>query len=512
MGDLSAALSAYSLPLSLLIGLTLLTTIYLAYRESINFHAMDFLYGLPLVGKLASLSRDHSKSQKTGWLIAEETLCSDYKKHVSFISEREFLQRTEYLRKAGDTGRKPLSALLMLMLGFLIAAEALGFSFLLSTSMAQEGSANLHTVMTFAITSVIAVVFALIMHAAGHQLHRAALIGPAERARQADGSTLELKDIDLAKDQSIDDPRPECDQLLSRVGRNKSYSAVVAAVILIVAVAGGSTYMRIQHLNSTLIQEAVNGSDSGGNPFAQDKVAVPDEAKAPEQEALQRAKAESAGAAKGEGYAAFVVLGVIFVFTQFVGVMFGMKYGFAGRQGKEAYALTLGAGTYDEYVRAFAPRVHKAEARLRNLQQRIAASATAKALVLHGDFQEFLRRNQFTGLSTAQPSAPAAVASSEPAPVAAPVIAPLPPAPAPVAAQPAAAAPAAPADVAPEVASEVAVPSLERALAHLDTLADVEQKKLYTVSLPAGLRAQVVEEMKARKARAAALSELDDVF
>ena len=487
MSEFMAMVAANALPVGLLLGLVSMFAIYLAAREPWNYFFMDLVYGLPLVGKLQALSRDSTKSRKTGWLVSEEALCGDYGKYVNTVSEREFWRGSEYMRKAGDTGRKPLNAGMMILLGVLIAAESLGFSFLLSTAMAQEGSANLHTLMTFAVTLVLAIVFAYFMHAAGAQLHRSGLIGHAEKTWRDDGQSVDLTNgtIDLKTEQDKDDDKPDYVQLISRVGRNKSYGAVIGAGVLIALVAVGSTYMRIQHANSALVQEAITATDSGGNPFADGKGALPDEARASQDEALARARSEATTASGRESYAAFVVLGVIFVFTQFVGVMFGMKYGFAGSQGTDAYKLTRGFGTFDEYLRSFGSRIHTAEARLRNLQQRMASHSGSKALDLNGDFESYLRRRHFDSPGSTQPglSPPATlVAATAPAPAAV---------------------------ASAESADNI---TLAQALAGVDALSDVTQKKAFTVSLPHGLRAEVISAMKARKAQAAALSELDDVF
>lgn len=487
MSEFMAMLAANAVPVGVLMGLASLFAIYLAAREPFNYFFMDLFYGLPLVGKLGALSRDSTKSRKTGWLISEETLCGDYGKYVNTVSEREFWRGAEYMRKAGDTGRKPLSVAMMVLLGVLIAAESLGFSFLLSTAMAQEGSANLHTIMTFAVTLVLAIVFAYFMHAAGAQLHRSGLIGHAEKTWRDDGQSVDLTNgsIDLKTDQGKDDDKPDYVQLISRVGRNKSYGAVIGAGILIALVAIGSTYMRIQHANSALVQEAISAGAASGtdNPFADAKPGLPDEARASQDEALRRAREEATSASGRESYAAFVVLGVIFVFTQFVGVMFGMKYGFAGSQGGDAFKLTRGFGTYDEYLRSFAGRIHTAEARLRNLQQRMASHSGSKALDLNGDFETYLRRRHAGGAGGHVAVAPSPAPSPAPAPAPAPVVE---------------------AAASPQTVAE--------ALAALDALSDVAQKKTLTLTLPDALRAEVVAAIKTRKAQAAAMSELDDVF
>lgn len=483
MTEFLSLLSAYTLQLAIMSAATVLLVILWSYRDPILFWRLHLWYGFPVVGKLKSLSGDVTKSPTTGWFNSEESLCHDYKQYIHPIPERDFLRSIEYLRKAGDTGRKPLSAGMMLLLGVLIAAESLGFSFLLSTSMAQEGSANLHAIMTFAITSVIAIVFAFFMHLAGHQLHRFELVNGADKKWRVSGQTgpLESKGIDLNGDQTVDDNQPQYVQLVNRIGDNKSRWAVWAAAVLITLVFVGSTYMRIQHLNSTLIQEAVTPQDSGGNPFANGKAALPDEAKAPQAGAEARAASEQSIAQKGEGYAAFIVLGVIFVFTQFVGVAFGMKFGFAGKQGKPAYDDVLGSATYEAYMRRLYPRIHKAEARLRKLQQ---AMAREGGMVVHciGSFAAFLARDN-------RPAVPVVNVGNEPAPI--PTTPTIPTSSPPI-----------------RIADEQL--DLRQALAKVDSLPERAQKEQFILALPDALRALVIAEMKARKARLS--SELDGVF
>lgn len=486
MSDFLTSLSAYSHLIAFVLTSVLTTAILWAYREPLFFWRLHTWYGFPVIGKLRSLSGDVTKSHATGWFNSEESLCHDYKQYINPIPEKSFLQSTEYLRKSGDTGRTPLSAWMLVLLFVLVAAESLGFSFLLSTSMAQEGSANLHTLMTFAITSVIAIVFAFFMHMAGHQLHRFELVNAAEKKWRVSGQTgpLESKGINLNTDQSVDDNEPQYVQLVNRIGDNKSRWAVWAAAVLITLVFVASTYMRIQHLNSTMIQEAVTSQDSGGNPFATGQAALPDEAKAPQAGAEARAASEQSSAQKGEGYAAFVVLGVIFVFTQFVGVAFGMKFGFAGKNGAAAYGDVLGIATYESYMRRLHPRIHKAEARLRKLQQ---AMAREGGMVVHciGSFATFLARDNKAAVpaTVVHAPAPAVAVAQEPVSIL---------------------AQAAPAAVVAESLE------LSQALAKIDAMQDADQKKQFAMTLSKELRALVIAEMAARKVRAS--TELDGVF
>src|SRR5881396_2845413 len=102
-------------------GLTL--AIYFAFRYQINFWWLNFWYSLPSFGKLARLSKDATRSSNPGWLCGEETLCGDYRTHITTTSEAEFYKRLIYIRKAQDRGRKPLPGWMIVFLAILLLAE-----------------------------------------------------------------------------------------------------------------------------------------------------------------------------------------------------------------------------------------------------------------------------------------------------------------------------------------------------------------------------------------------------
>ena len=65
--------------------------------------------------------------------------------------------------------------------------------------------------------------------------------------------------------------------------------------------------------------------------------------------------------------AGFTILAIIFIVTQLVGMSVGYRYGFAGKQSKEAYAATHGAAEYDSYWAPVQRRMNIANLRLHTL-------------------------------------------------------------------------------------------------------------------------------------------------
>jgi hypothetical protein len=496
-------MSQYATPLMVALLAIMVGTIFWSFRERLRFWWMDCLYAVPFIGKLNGLSRDTSQSAKSGWLIAEETLCADYKQHINPLSESEFHKRTEYMRKSNDIGRSPMSGGMFFALGVLLAAEALGFSYLLGVWMAQEGSANLHTVMSFAISFVIATILAILTHNAGHQLYTRRLISGCEKEWRDMGQKTELVDgvVKLDADQSVDDNKPTYTQTIARTGRDKGFGWIAAAIIAVALICLGSTYMRMQNLRANMIQDNV-GSSEASNPFANGD-GLPEDIAKPQEAADNKAKVEKMEAEKGEGYAAFIMLGAIFVFTQVVGAFTGFKYGFAAREGKAAYNSTLGCTTFEDYMSIFEPRVHKAQSRLRNLQQLVAKRSESRAVHTKGDFIEYqsrirdeqakFRRAGSTmnrDVQSPQASAQAAV----------PIV--------PEVRQTHASASEEPVDQASKGIN------LQAALAHLDGLPNADEKRAFTLSLPEPLRSEVIAEVQRLKSdgEARAAAAIKDLF
>jgi len=380
-----------------LISLVLLVAIYATFKFRIDLWWLNFWYSLPVIGKIARLSKDSSRyARDKSWTNAERTLCNDYKRFLHLSSEEEFNKRIDYLAKANDTGRSPTPGWLFLVLGMLIIAEGMGFSYLLGSWMAMEGSENTRLLLMGAIVLVICVVLGFLTHNAGHQLFRTNLIRRCQKEWRDEGQTgpLRSQNMTLKDDQRLDDKQPHYTQCINRVGSDGSYALVGLAAVVILVIAVASTVMRVKHLEAEMGRETVQAASvqtqgaADGNPFANTQ--LPAEITAPQAAAEAKAKADINNSSTVEGLSAFVMLAFIFVVTQIVGIIAGYKWGFAGKNSKDAYKSTLGFSTFDDYTRYFSPILATAEAKLSNLQQRMMGRDGNVGLRLDNTFEKFL--------------------------------------------------------------------------------------------------------------------------
>ncbi len=462
----------------------LAAVIYFAFRHRIDFWVMDTWYVLPGIGKIARLAKDTTQSSREGWLNAEKTLCADYKKFIHLVKEPVFDNRIEYLKKAHDLGRTPAPLWVMLFLVALVIAEGLGFSYMLGTWMAREGSANTHTVLMVAIVLVLCGIMVWVTHSAGRQYYRTSLLrGCFKRFKDEGGQGFFRKTIALKDPQSEDDAEPDYTQCANRVserpGDQGGYGWVIIAVVAIAAIAILSTYMRWENLKGELIRETAMQTQQAatGNPFANGGMALPTEVTAPQKAADEKASGEAREATKGEGMAAFVMLAFIFVVTQIVGCSAGYKYGFAGKESKNAFREIQGFSTYDAYLAHYEPLIHLAESRLQALQQRLEESSHQK-LALTKTFMDYLSDSAEAGIGLRR-----TMNETAPRPV-------------PPALQPAAAAP-------------VAAQTVDEILAHLDGLPTKEGKIAFMKTLDGALQDKVAAAVKSRKEAEAARREAD---
>jgi hypothetical protein len=353
------------------------------------FWLTDLSYTFPFVGKLRRFSHDYAKSHN-GWLNVENTLCRDYAKHIACLSQDDFNNHSEYLRKTYDHGRKPMPMWVLAVLTVLIVAEGLGFSYLLGSFMSLEGSENVRTILMIGIVTVLAVVLLWVTHAAGHQLYRTNLLRDIFKRHQVDGvKSFSTRVVKLNELQSIDDHEPahiQCaNRITTRPGDRGSLSWLWIALAFIMIVAVGSTILRIETLNSIEAEEAA--------PAASIFAEADEGAAAPTPVGAQDAGAE---ARHNAAIAGFALLGVIFLVTQFVGMRVGYMYGFVGLQSADAYKATGGSADYATYWSSMQHRIDVANLRLNKLHQLLEAGAPGP-LDFQKTFLDFIREERGRG-------------------------------------------------------------------------------------------------------------------
>lgn len=479
----------------------LLIMAYIA-NQRFKLWVVDFWATLPVIGTIARLSHDKTNGNN-GWLRAEEKLCSTYKPFVNHIDAKMFNQRIEYLRKSADLGRKPTPMWAWFLLVILVIAEGLGFSYLLGSWMAREGSANTHTLLMFAIVLVLCVILVALTHFAGHQGYRTSLLRSCfARFKELGSDAYSVRRVALKDDQDIDSGEPEFRQITNRVAKHSSdkgsYAAVVIAIIAIVFITIVSTYMRVQNMEAEMARnvtgEAPMAADSqaSGNPFA--AMLLPESVTKAQNDADDQAKKEEREAFTNEGLAAFAMLAFIFAITQIVGMGTGYKYGFAGLESEKAFQVTGGFSTHDDYMSYHRPLIDLVNGRLRDLQQRIESQSHTK-LSLKKSFDDFLREQRAQeGMEDPRASLP--IAPTAPAPAQASV----------------AAAPTA--DVAAPVVPVAQGLSLEAIQQEMLRFNNTAAEKAYFLSLPDSMRSNpaLLAWLKERKAARAATAQANDLF
>lgn len=400
---MSEFLSAYGTVIGVITGLFVIAlTMFSPYGERVRFWWMDFWYTLPFIGKIKQLAKDPTRSADGRWMNAERHLCGDYNKYIHFIGEPVFRNHIEFLRRANDLGRSPTPLWAIVLLGILVIAEGLGFSYLLGGMIAADGSANVRSLLMYAIVTVICIVTVWITHAAGHQYFRTSLLRACfKRFKESGGHGRFFSGkVVLSDDQTKDDGEPDHTQCANRVCENPadqgSYGIMIVAAIFIAAIAIGSTWMRWENLRKDMIEQTAatqHAEATGGNPFAAGgRLALPEEVTQPQKVADAKALEEAAAATKSGSLAGFLMLAFIFVVTQFVGISVGFKYGFASKQSKEAYRETRGFQTYDAYLAYYQRYIDLATARLHHLQQQMEEVAHEK-LNLEKTFRDFIVEN-----------------------------------------------------------------------------------------------------------------------
>lgn len=479
------------------------------------FALTDFKVRMPLFGMIARNAKNFQPG-RDGWMNAEEKICTTYKKYVSQMPKEKFLQRIEYMKHSGDLGRAPMGMGMKVFLFLLVAAESMGFSYLLGTWAASDGSANLYEQLMYAIVFVLASILAMVTHEAGSQFYRTKLIRSCY-ARYKEGGSANFHStrvISLSDDQyadKADAPETRCmNRIIDNPHDMGSYGWSWVAGVFVALIFVLSGVMRFSHMDTEMTRESQAVEATSANPFAQSS--LPADLTAPQASADKKANAEVNGNTKLEGGAAIIILGIIFVVTQIVGFGAGHKYCFAGKETYKkaagsnsawfwsekdgAYADTWGYSTYDAYWEAMQPYKDIVNARLKDLQQLLNQNSP-KNLALTKTFDDFLAL-QASISNAAQRDHNSAPAAPTPAPAPAPVAAPA-PAPTP----------------APAVATASGPASLEQVKRELEGMADKAQQQEFFASQPADVREALKPWLKERKEKAAAAvskAELDELF
>ena len=347
-------------------------------------------YSFPIIGKISSLSNDTNRdTTDNSWFKAEKTLCRDYKKFIRIQDEHDFNEKVTYLTKAGDNGRKNTPSLIWILTVALVFVEAMGFSYVLAGYTLPGASENMQQMGAYGIAFLISVILVAFTHFAGHELYKS---GQIKHARQdwiesgRKGKTT-TGTVPLARQQSLDDDQPGYVQLMNRVGTQPSYYASIGTAIFVVIVAIGATYVRGQVLEKQLHQQVVGQTGGGAElsvKLSQDgldmsvketgkRLTLPAADAAENQRASDKAVQDDVTIDRHGGWGTFIVLAFIFIFLQILGVFFGFRWGFAGKDSQAAFQA-IGAGRYSSYADVrehYKDIADTAQSKLEHLQQKL---------------------------------------------------------------------------------------------------------------------------------------------
>lgn len=360
-----------------------------ALWEKLKWWWLNTWMSFPWFGFIASESKDLNRdTTDNAWFKAEKTLCGKYKKFIRIQDEHDFNEKIKYLTRAGDNGRTPMPTWIWVLTALLVFFEAMGFSYVLAGWSIPGASESLQQSNALGIAFLVSVVLVAFTHWAGRELYVTIKINNARREWAEDGRKHKLMTgvVAIANPQSTDDGQPAYAQLTNRVEKTHgSYIISGLTLTAVLLVAAGATFVRGEVLEKSLHAESVGkraqmnmvipANSDGLNMAVQQSgnPALPDADVAQNQATKDKAVLDEDNIDRRGGWGTFIVLAVIFVFLQILGVIFGYKWGFAGKNSVGAYRA-IGGDRYTTYadVREHYKEIaDAAQSKLESLQQKL---------------------------------------------------------------------------------------------------------------------------------------------
>lgn len=399
MNALLDLLLAYRTTIAAALLAVLLVLLVRHWWHEIRLFLKSLHYSLPLIGKTRRLGKHLGRDPSNGWFKSERALCSDfYGLYRNADGDPQMYDKAaSYLSKAQEIGRNEMSLLAWLLIAAIVFVEALGFAFVLAGYTVPGTSQMIETNIAFGIAFLLAVILVFVTHAAGRELHKRRLIRMARVWWLNDNNPNKPtplgatdKGITLEND-NRDDDRPAYVQLINRVSHNGTASVgvpwtTVFALILILAVAAGATYVRYQAYvaETTIETQADAQSGPSGSLSAEDTGAIfdgaaPRELTEPARDSERNLIDTLQAAEKEAAYTTYAILALVFVSVQAMGVMLGFKFGFSGKQSPAARKIIGKHASRKDYEDWLARRkddvARAAQTHLDRLQARLLVNA-----------------------------------------------------------------------------------------------------------------------------------------
>ena len=365
----------------------LIILIFVSYAwESVKWWWLNTWNSFPVIGRIASSSKDFQLKDNGPWYASEWNLCGKYQEYVALMDENAFNEHKSYLALAQDNGRSNMSGWLWIVVIAMVFVEAMGFSYVLAGFTIPGASENLQQLGAIGVALLISLILLFATHAMGHELYKNSIKNTCDRLWNNDKTSnkpvnIRGETVKLSDPQDIDKGMPEYTRILNRgeITTLPSHKATILTVIFIVIIAIGATYVRGQVLEKMLNNEVVDkseqvhltsdGLDMGAN------VKLPSADKTQDKLASEEAFQGSVSNERRGGWATFIVLAFIFVGLQGLGIYFGFRWSFYGKESKDAYNKVGKYSTYADVRDRYNYVFGVAQTNLNELQKRMITNA-----------------------------------------------------------------------------------------------------------------------------------------
>jgi hypothetical protein len=398
----------------------LLTIIFLIWsKHTRTLLWKDFWVVLPFVGKMAHwkketegtgdevsrLPPDAGYVDRTLTQTAERALYNYYNDClINTPARSDFLNAREYLKISGQNGRKPTSPFVWGFLCVLTVAEALFTAWLLAPLLSNEMTPTQALIGGPVIAFVLGVVAVLLTHGAGEDTFANSLLAKVRNSfkqnkgfRWSDGSKSSdfVQPVGYEDDQRMDSYMAPDARLAARIGATSITSMqpkrmrIIAAVAFVVLFAVGITAYRDyifatqQDCNATTPfkesgRRLANYSTLFGPRDGTAARPLPTAVRKRVEKSRHRALSAICNDKRYRNDVGIMVLTLIFVFTQILGFFTGFKYSFFNTDAEEAYRITRGHSSYDDFLRAeVQPVTLRAQMRFHQLRSYLSSANPA---------------------------------------------------------------------------------------------------------------------------------------
>lgn len=371
---LEEVLATHKVLLSIIVLTLIAVVIIMKYWDRVKFWWTCTWYSFPVIGKIATLSKHFSVDGE--WFSSEKTLCTTFAMYNRKLDKglKEYDRNKSYLNKIDELGRTPFPLFIWFIISLMVIIEAFGFGYILAEFFNRGASESVQIYAAFGIALVVSVILVWFTHLTGHQIYKNTLL---EKIRSYGLNTKNLSKepggIKIENNHE-DDNEPKYVQMYNRINTNlnakSTWHITIVTVILIISIAIGATLVRNASLNEYIsADKKIEKEQNDYNlPYPSNIIQTQKEADNNQLEEHYNFIIEGS-------IITYITLAIIFIFIQILGVIFGFKWGFVGKESLTAYEGLNGFKTkedFEYYVEENLEYIQKiAEQKLTELQQKM---------------------------------------------------------------------------------------------------------------------------------------------